>query len=171
MNTPPLPEIFGNYALKDFSEIAPPADISWLPQTVGWLWFGVAALAFAAYYLLGALRRWYHNRYRREAIARLQALADKSDSTELIGDINRILKITALVAYSRGAVAKLSGESWVNFLNQQCDQPPFNHQQLQLLASTVYRLAESGEQPELIQASLHWVEQHRIDRGKGTKHA
>ncbi len=33
MSLPPLPETFGNYALHEFSEVASPDAISWLPQS------------------------------------------------------------------------------------------------------------------------------------------
>ena len=162
MTAPPLPEIFGNYALKDFAEVAPPDSISWLPQTVGWLWLGAAVLAFTFHYLWRRLRHWYSNRYRREAVARLQALAGNAGATEFVADINRVLKITALVAYSREKVAKLSGEGWVNFLNQQCEQPPFTGNHMELLANSVYRVqALDLQREQLIQASVIWVEQHR----------
>lgn len=171
MSAPPLPEVFGNYALKDFAEVVPPDSISWLPQTAGWLWLAVAALSFAAYNAWRALKHWYRNRYRREAIARLQALAGTSEPADRVADINRILKITALVAYSRERVAKLSGESWVNFLNQQCEQPPFNREHRELLANSVYRCQESGQPQQLMQASLQWIEMHRIVSDDEANHA
>ena len=162
MTAPPLPEIFGNYALQDFAEVAPPDSISWLPQTVGWLWLGVAVLAFTLHYLWRWLKHWYSNRYRREAVARLQALASNADAAQFVADINRVLKITALVAYSRESVAKLSGESWVNFLNQQCEQPPFTREHMELLARSVYRVqALELQRDQLTRASVIWVEQHR----------
>ena len=73
MSAPPLPEVFGNYALGDFVEVVSPAGVSWWPQTVGWLWLGAGLLAYLGLRLWRFLRHWYRNRYRREAIARLQA--------------------------------------------------------------------------------------------------
>ena len=49
MSAPPLPEAFGNYALGEFVEVVSPADISWLPQTAGWTWVGIALLLFAGH--------------------------------------------------------------------------------------------------------------------------
>ena len=108
-----------------------------------------------------ALKHWYRNRYRREAIGRLQALANLEGSSELVAEINRVLKITALVAYSRETVAKLSGNNWAQFLNQQCEQPPFSTAQLELLATATYRGQVIGSQQQLLQASVQWVEQHQ----------
>ena len=172
MSAPPLPEIFGNYALQDFAEVIPPGGISWLPQTMGWLWLGLAMLALALHYGWRVLKHWYRNRYRREALLRLRALANKNDPGEIIADINRVLKITAVVAYSRANVAKLSGQPWVDFLNRQCEQPPFSGEQMELLASAVYRRQETGSQhSQLLQASALWVEQHREPLLDGAGHA
>jgi len=172
MSAPPLPEIFGNYALKNFSEVVSPESISWLPQTAGWLWLGLGLLGLSLHYAWRALKHWYRNRYRREAIDRLQALAGREDSRELVAEINRVLKITALVAYSRETVAKLSGDSWARFLNQQCEQPPFSTAQLELLATAAYRdQTKGGQQHQLLQASVQWVEQHRQTGPESKGHA
>jgi len=163
MSAPPLPEIFGNYALLDFVEITSPESISWLPQTVGWRWLGAAVVLLALRYLWRALRHWYYNRYRREAIKRLQSLSIEPPTPDFLAQINCLLKITALVAYSREHVARLSGESWVHFLNQQCDQPPFTPEQVGLLAISAYRQQplELAQQRQLIAAGLAWISQHR----------
>ena len=65
MSAPPLPDAFGNYALGDFVEVVSPAAISWLPQTAGWAWLGLAALALALYKGWRWLQHWHRNRYRR----------------------------------------------------------------------------------------------------------
>ena len=171
MSAPALPEIFGNYALQDFAEIVSPENISWLPQTAGWLWLGLVLLGLALHYAWRALKHWYRNRYRREAIDRLQALAGLIESSELVAEINRVLKITALVAYSREAVAKLSGDDWAQFLNRQCEQPPFNTAQLELLATAAYRGQMAGGQQQLLQASVQWVEQHQTPKPEAKDHA
>ncbi len=163
MSPPPLPEIFGNYALESFAEVASPERISWLPQTVGWYWLGTIALFFALRYCWRALRCWYSNRYRREAYRRLQTLLLAPEQQDIIANTNEILKITAIVAYSRDRVAKLSGEHWVDFLNQQCEQPTFNDEQSTLLATCIYTQQNVGrnQHVQLIQAALNWVNCHR----------
>ena len=110
MSAPPLPELFGNYALRDFFEVISPDSISWLPQTVGWRWLAAGLLLLAVRYSWRTLRHWYRNRYRREAIKRLQEVSKNYGSPEFLTDLNRVLKITALVAYSREQVARLSGD-------------------------------------------------------------
>ena len=79
-----------------------------------------------------------------------------------MSEINRLLKLTALAAYSREQVARLSGEEWVDFLNSRCPSPPFSpeHGRLLALASYSGQAVEPEAGARLLAASLAWVEQH-----------
>jgi hypothetical protein len=162
MSAPPLPDAFGNYALGDFVEVVPPAAISWWPQTTGWWWLGALLAGFAIHRGWKLLRHWYRNRYRREAASKLQQLASSGGGDSLVSEVNRLLKLTAMVAYSREQVARLSGEEWVEFLNSHCPSHPFSPEQSRLLAVASY--TGQGVAPEagkkLLAASLSWVQQH-----------
>lgn len=163
MSVPPLPPAFGNYALGDFVEVVAPDAISWLPQTAGWLGLGLAVLVVGGRYTGRALRHWYRNRYRREAMARLYRLSQNRGGSGFIGELNHLLKLVALVAYPREMVAKLSGEAWASFLNKQCNQAPFSPQQLQLLSVGSYQNVTIATQTrqDLVDASLHWIKTHQ----------
>ena len=162
MSLPPLPETFGNYVLREFSEVASPDTISWLPQADGWAWFGAALLVLLLRYSWKKLRHWHHNRYRREAAARLQSFSKNiSDEIWLI-ELNKILKLTALAAFPRHQVAHLSGDSWVNFLNDYCTPAPFSQKQCQLIAVGTYNrttLDNTGQQ-QLLAACHIWICNH-----------
>ena len=163
MSAPALPDAFGNYALGDFVEVVSPEAVSWMPQTPGWWVIGIGATALILRYGWRRLRHWYHNRYRREALARLQKLSMQSSDQGLLTEINKLLKLTAMAAYSRARVAKLYGEEWAVFLNQQCAQPTFTPEQSRCLAQGPYRqLVLTTESREaLLAASVVWVQQHR----------
>jgi hypothetical protein len=160
MSAPPLPDAFGNYALGEFIEIVPPAAISWLPQTIGWAWLGLALLLALLWYGYRAARRWYHNRYRREAIHTLQALATQEGD---LAALNSLLKQTALAAFQRQEVAKLSGQAWLDYLNSRCPQPCFDAATGQLLSVGSYRdePVGAGQWQQLISSSRTWILQHR----------
>jgi hypothetical protein len=162
VSAPPLPEIFGNYALGDFVEVVSPAGVSWWPQTVGWIWLGAGLLVYVGLRLWRFLRRWYRNRYRREAIARLQALPTTTAPTNLVSEINRLLKLAALAAFPREQVARLSGPDWPQFLNGQCPTATFSPQQSQLLAEGPYTGVEleAADASQLVVACVHWVRYH-----------
>jgi hypothetical protein len=162
VSAPPLPDTFGNYALGDFVEVASPEAVSWWPQTTGWWWLGAILLGYALYRGWRLLQHWYRNRYRREAADRLQQLVGATETPGLVADVNRLLKLTAIVAYSREKVARLSGDEWVSFLNRHCPTAPFSPQQGQLLSEATYTgqaiTPETGQQ--LLDAVLAWVQQH-----------
>lgn len=163
MNAPPVPEVFGNYALKDFSEIVYPQNISWIPQTLGWKCLGVLLLALLLYYLSRKIRKYYQNRYRREGTARLKAAQLSATPQGLISELNTLLKLVAMVAYPRAEVASLSGRAWSSFLNKQCAEPVFTKQQQEILGSGSYRQTalDPVSAKDLIQASLNWIDSHR----------
>ena len=163
MSAPPLPEVFGNYALGDFVEVVPPGPIDWLPQTLGWQIVAIVAAAFASQYIFKKLRYWYQNRYRREAAVRLKKIEQITEYGTIIMELNRLLKLTALVAYSREAVAKLSGTPWVDFLNDQCATPVFSKSQMSLLAKGSYQRMDidRSAMDGLLEASARWIDEHR----------
>ena len=160
MSLPDLPEIFGNYALGDFNGVVSPPAINWLPQTPGWYLVAALVLLWLLRTAIRRLRLWYHNRYRREAAARLNSL---EPSPNFVAEVNRILKLSALVGFPRQQVAALWGDSWTGFLNARCEQPPFSAEQCRLLAQGVYQQQPPGPEASerLRQASLVWVKQHR----------
>ena len=164
MSAPELPAVFGNYVLGDtFHEVVSPPDISWLPQTVGWAWLGAALAVLLLYRAWRWWRHWYANRYRREAIARVRALQAAHDTGNWLGELNRLLKLSALAGYPRREVAALTGDRWVRFLNAQCPEPAFTGRHAQLLARGPYRPQAPAEADRegLLRASLHWLETHR----------
>jgi hypothetical protein len=162
VSAPPLPDIFGNYVLGDFVEVVSPESINWLPQTVGWVWLGVILLALMVRYGWKRLRYWHRNRYRREAVARLQQIAETGEQKFWLMELNKLLKLTALAAFSREQVAQLSGEEWVDFLNWHCTTPPFSLEQKKLLAIGAYRNTALTDniRLQLLASSLTWVRTH-----------
>ena len=163
MKAPPVPEVFGNYTLKDFSQIVLPHDISWVPQTLGWKCLAALLVVLIVYYSSRKLRKHYQNRYRREGVARLKTVRESDDSQTLISELNQVLKLVAMAAYPRAAVASLSGQAWTGFLNQQCGVPVFSKQQAIFLASGSYQqiALDTESAQDLVQASQAWINNHR----------
>jgi hypothetical protein len=163
MSAPPLPDIFGNYALGAFVEVVTPGPISWWPQTTGWLCLGLVLTVFGGVLAWKKLRHWYANRYRREAALEIRKLADNRAADSILPQLNQLLKRVALAAYSREEVAMLSGQPWADFLNRQCAVPTFSDTQLELLATGGYRAVNVDEDGArgLLDAALLWIESHQ----------
>ncbi|MDE3738787.1 DUF4381 domain-containing protein [Pseudomonas resinovorans] len=111
--------------LKELAIPAPP--FSYFPQTWGWLALLLILLAIAVVW--GALRwrRWQRDRYRREALARLdslgQALADGEQRLPALREMPELLKRVALSMPDAPPVAGLGGAEWQAFLTQRSKAP------------------------------------------------
>jgi hypothetical protein len=160
MSAPPLPEAFGNYALGDFVEVTSPASISWLPQTPGWLLVAAVIAWYVGRWAWRRLAQWYRNRYRKEALARLQTI---SSSASCLNELSTLLKITAVAAYDRPETAQLNGPPWPEFLNRKCASEPFDEELSALLAEGIYRQVSlsDNQRDRLLEAARVWITGHR----------
>lgn len=165
MDLPPLPDVFGNYAIRGIVEVVAPGPLSWLPTTTGWR-------VLLALVLLGLGRiswhywlKWKRNRYRSAALAELQRYRDESLSAELrLGGIAALLKSTALQAYPRRDIASLSGNKWMQWLDASSGASIFSESSRTLLQESVYR--DSGTLSpaaigQLCEESATWIRGHR----------
>jgi hypothetical protein len=164
MSLPPLPEVFGNYAIRGIVEILPPEQVSWLPTTIGWRLVALLLAVLATRWSWRRWQRWLRNRYRTVAVAELEAiLAAPASSQQKLASISRLLKATALQAYPRTEVASLSGAEWIKWLNACGNGSVFPRESTRLLAEAVYlrstTIADSGLK-DLAAASRRWIKQH-----------
>ncbi len=86
--TPP-----GSYMLRELKEVPLPDPVSWWPQTMGWKLLLILVLLGAAYLIYRKIKQWWHNRYRREAIAALMRLSpdDVSWPRHMLKIVNVVL--------------------------------------------------------------------------------
>ena len=98
-----------------------------------------------------------------EAMARMSQLQTTEHGPGLAGEVNKLLKLAAMAAYSREEVASLSGEDWVKFLSNSCGPGVFSAEQGRMLAEGVYRVqpTTAADGQLLIEASLRWLQNHR----------
>lgn len=151
-----LPEL-----LALMHDIVVPDPVTWLPQTPGWLivlgWL-VAVVCLAAWQVV---KRWRRNRYRRDALAELRAIASGPDvdTAQAAQRIANVLKRTALVAYPRADVASLYGAEWARFLTESAGNDPQVADAAEELAAAAYR---PGADPKsLSRPAQRWIRLHR----------
>ncbi|PZM11223.1 DUF4381 domain-containing protein [Rhizobium tubonense] len=112
-------------AIRSLRDIVPPPPISWFPQTWGWLVVALMLAAAALFLFLRWFRDYRANRYRREALAELEALEgeirDLATRRHALQSLAVLLKRVALAAWPRADVASLSGGAWVQFLHSRED--------------------------------------------------
>ncbi len=152
---------FGNYLIHGIDEIVLPEAVSLWPSTPGWKLLALALMAYASLKLVRFVRRWWHDRYRRAALSRLAGLAPGQQLAEL----PFLLKATALHAYPRTQVAALSGERWLEFLDQHCPEISFQGETGQQLLQIAYLpqprwQIDEAQASRLIAQSRTWIERH-----------
>lgn len=163
MALPPLPDIFGNYAIRGIAEILPADPVSWLPTTVGWKLLLLILLGWLARTAWRQWQRWRNNRYRRAALAELgHIFSQQQEARHQLDAIARLLKSTALQAYPRIEVAALSGPEWITWLNAHAPQPLFSGPASRLLTETVYggEQVNSGDVEQIGDLAANWIRKH-----------
>lgn len=158
--------------LTGLQDLAVPAPPSWLPpEGPGWLLLGLLLLAALAW----AGRRFGHwrrrTRYRREALAELDALATAPAGPQALVAISALLKRTALVAYPREAVASLAGTAWREFLCAS-GTPEFADAACDPLFDAGYRAhcaTAAHERAAVLAAARQWIRAHRAPRQDGSR--
>ena len=162
MALPPLPDVFGNYALGDFTHVVEPGAVSWWPTAPGWRILAIAALVALAVAAWRCWRRWRRNRYRREAIKALRACQGLPADARL-QTMARIIKSAVLVAFPRSEIAALSGERWLDWLDQHGPQA-FSSASRHLLAASQYHTGAppaDGDLAILARDCERWLSDHR----------
>jgi Domain of unknown function (DUF4381) len=145
--TPPLDK------LHDFYQPPPP---SWRPQTIGWyVVFAIAGLLLL-WFTVDLVRRWFANRYRREAMREL--------ATTRPEQLSELLKRTALSAFPREKVAALSGEAWLQFLDDSARNDLFGHAPANRLEELALRPATLTREDEAVlrNAVVTWIRRHDV---------
>lgn len=97
-----------------------------IPDPIGWWPLPLSVWSMLVAFLgLGIGLAWYlwnrhkNNRYRREALAQLPLiLAQQPSAAQQIMALNHLLKQVAITHYGRSRVSPLTGQAWVDFLQQ-----------------------------------------------------
>lgn len=105
------------------------------------------------------------NAYRRAALAELRQ--SEGDAAQIAA----ILRRTALAAYPREEVAALTGEHWLEFLNQHYPGNAFEGEVGRELLHSPYRKTTSHKSDALVQATQDWIRHHKlVQPGAGRFH-
>jgi hypothetical protein len=113
MNTDWLAQLAPEYA---------PAAARWWPPAPGW-WLVAAVLLTAVAFLVIRLRD-PRRRLRRRALAELRRVREgESDVLQCAREVQNLLRRYALAVFGPDEVARLSGQSWLDFLASRGAEP------------------------------------------------
>ncbi|HYQ49066.1 MAG TPA: DUF4381 domain-containing protein [Pseudomonas sp.] len=153
-------------AIDQLRELAPGMPpFSYMPQTWAWLVVGVLLLAAVLLWAVLRWRRWQRDRYRREALQRLDQLA--AGGLAGLRELPALLKRVALSMPDAPPVASLAGAHWQAFLAQRAAQPLPEG-----FADTLHTLAyapdaevlrlQAQQVDALFSTSRSWIEGHHV---------
>ena len=156
------------YILRELHDVTVPGSVSWVPQTIGWKIVLAVLIVIAGYVCYRWLQRWWHNRYRTEAIAALNQLA--VEQPQFDDSLFSVLKI--VLVYLDPANAKLFSTPFLQKLDGlskgRCSfNDELSHKWVESLVNPAIVL-DDGEREVLRQRALLWVKTHQ---GKPIKSA
>ena len=157
-------------ALEGLADIATPLPVSWMPQTWGWT---ALAIALSVTLIVAAWRWRRHalaNRYRAEALSALSALEAQALNTHTRADalvhIAELIKRTALAAYARTDVARLSGPAWVQFIRDSgvhgADDASTLLNDIEYRSRASLSAMSDADAKAVVRAARTWIEGHRV---------
>ncbi len=129
-------------ALRD---IQLPEAISWWPPAYGW-WI-LALLILLCFYLIFRLyKRLTRKTALKSAKKYFQALRndEKLSKQEQLVALSSLMRRTAISLYPRTDVASLTGEDWLNFLDNSIPNRGFNSDIGWLLTNALYAKADDA---------------------------
>lgn len=161
-------DTFGNYLIHGIDEIIVPNAISWWPSAPGWQVLGVILLVGLLIQATRWAKRWWRNRYRREALRQLEQVQHKAGGQlqSVVALLPHYIKVTALQAYPRQDVASLTGHDWLAFLDAHYSGSSFSDGIGKKLLSVAYLPQErwqlnDEDSYKLIKMTRQWIAKHK----------
>jgi len=159
-------------SLSQLADIVQPAPVSWMPQTLGWKVLGALLLVLFLWLMWRGVRRWFRNRYRREALAELRRLElrwqdDPETGAVVLAALPALVKRCALAAWPREQVASASGAQWAQFIQSHAGHATHGAQALAPLVREIQyhdraslQRVSAHDVQVLIEASRQWIQGH-----------
>ncbi len=140
-------------SLSDLADIWVPEPVPlWPISTMGML-LCAALIVLLVYWWWRYRQHQAQNRYRQHA----RKAIDQASSN---GELADLLKRTALVAYPRTQVARLTGPDWCDWLEQELEMPEAARM---ALLSALYQPDSSPVCEDLRRYCQRWVRRHQGD--------
>lgn len=142
--------------LNNLHDIHTPPPVSWWPLAPGW-WL-VAVLVV----VLGALVWWWMHRaapWRKQALFELQQLENllATEPSAAIARVSVIVRRVSLTVRDPVTVAALTGDAWLEFLDEAANMQEFTQGAGRALASAPYARAEAVDAAAVMQLAKRWV--------------
>lgn len=138
----------------DMHDIVVSDPISWWPLAPGW-YVVLCILAISGVcWAFKWLREWQANQYRREALRELDEISPE--------DLPSLMKRVSISVWPREKVAALSGDTWLQFLDQSGNTKEFTQGAGRFLLDLSYNpdcqiTPDSQEYQQLLKLVRRWI--------------
>lgn len=141
-----------------------PEPVSWWPLAPFWWGVLTAVLVLLCGLAFWLWRRHQRNRYRRVALAELQALLeaprDEGFAHRFSNECNALLKRVARIAYPEQHPESLTGEAWSAFLAQHAKLPQI--EAAEAFSDARYRADVSIDIEQAHRLTQQWIRKHHV---------
>lgn len=148
-----------------------PDPIPYSFDTPGWYAIGLLLLIIMMTWGILRVIRYRKNAYRRMALKELETIANSSYSVQQKATaINRLLKQVALYLDNREAVAALTADAWLIYLNGRSHTPCFEKVLFTSVQKGQYdtQLLTNEKIDAFFQQSSMWIKTHYPSKKKFT---
>lgn len=153
-----------NDPLSRLKDIHLPEPVSWWPLAPGWY---ILAIALALLLVLSGWKLYQWWRWQKPKRMALKMLAeyqqqakDEKNTALLCARVSELLRRVALVYFPREQVAGLSGDAWLEFLNQTSKKISFSPVR-ELLLEAPFANNQPQRLTPLFNRSKEWIKQRR----------
>ncbi len=148
----------------DLGPLYEPRPVAFHFETPGWyLVFGVGLLLILWLSAVLVLK-YRRNAYRRQALKLLITIENRFHSSQEVACVNDtmiLLKQVALTTYPRAAVAELSGELWLQFLDSKVEKASFTPISDTLFLALYQNKIDQPEQVvQVFNNARNWIKHH-----------
>lgn len=138
-----------------------PEPISWWPPAFGW-WLALGAVILLILAGVVILKRYLKPALRKDASKMLDQIEktfhENEDASECLSELSKLLRRAVLSQNKSLKIAGVTGDAWLELLDQPLGQKEFSQGAGRILLNGPYlRQVDKGEVAILIQLCRKWV--------------
>ncbi len=155
-------------SLDNLHDIMLPDAVCFFPPAPGWYIVALLLLALFFHFVIEGYKYYQRSQYIREALKELDFYKENRNqkSKENAVDLLALAKRVGIIAYGRESIAKLSEDSWWNFMENHSKvkiNTALREEITKLLYEERYTM-ENTLHDNIIQVVTSWIKTHKMDR-------
>ena len=148
-------------SLDNFHDIIVADAVGYFPPAPGWYVLGLLVLALLFHFAIQTYAKYKKNLYRREALKELESFSEQSQEETVL--LLSLAKRVAIAAYGRETIAKLSSDSWWDFMEEH-SKVKVNKELRENIAKILYDKGYESKQSDSLAIKTFvtlWVKTHK----------